>query len=519
MKKLLTVCLLAFAAAGATGCRSAAEGVKPKLMWLDCSANWVRFSYPDSIRYYVNKCREAGMTALVLDVKGTSSEVVYPSEHAPQVREWKGFVRPDFDFVGTFVEAAHDAGLEIYGSFNTFAEGNGVFRRGLIYDGHPEWQAVNYVPGRGLVPQLEIPEKKVLFANPALPAVQDHEIAIFKEVAQKYDFDGLLLDRGRYDNIQSDFSDFSRGKFEAYIGKKLDRFPEDIYTWEEDGDGGWKRIDGPYFKQWIEWRASVIYDFFKRTKEELKAVKPGLKFGAYTGAWYPSYFEVGVNWASNTYDPSQDFAWATPGYKNYGYAELLDIFTNGNYYWNVTIDEYRRSNGLHKNETDSEMSKGDHLSVEGGCRYSRRLLGGRPFFGGMYVEDYRDTTQFKRAVEMNLRESDGWCSTSCISSTATGGDRCSGLSVPMKRRRSNEQTADFCGAGAVVRRCRFRPEADGGARCVVRGALCRTYAGKRRRREFRLERNQFRVPFYGRFAGHARFGYEKELLQPDRRRP
>ena len=348
------------------------------------------------------------MTALVLDVKGTSSEVVYPSEYAPQVREWKGFTRPDFDFVGTFVDAAHDAGLEIYGSFNTFAEGNGVFRRGLIYDGHPEWQAVNYVPGKGLMPQLEIPGKKVLFANPALPAVQDHEIAIFKEVAQKYDFDGLLLDRGRYDNIQSDFSDFSRREFEAYIGKKLDRFPEDVYAWEEDGDGGWRRIDGPYFKQWIEWRASVIYNFFKRTKEELKAVKPGLKFGAYTGAWYPSYFEVGVNWASNTYDPSQDFAWATPGYKNYGYAELLDIFTNGNYYWNVTVDEYRRSNGLHKNETDSEMSKGDHLSVEGGCRYSRRLLGGRPFFGGMYVEDYkRDTTQFKRAVEMNLRESDG----------------------------------------------------------------------------------------------------------------
>ena len=151
MKKLLTVCLLAFAAAGATGCRSAAEGVKPKLMWLDCSANWVRFSYPDSIRYYVNKCREAGMTALVLDVKGTSSEVVYPSEYAPQVREWKGFTRPDFDFVGTFVDAAHDAGLEIYGSFNTFAEGNGVFRRGLIYDGHPEWQAVNYVPGLALI--------------------------------------------------------------------------------------------------------------------------------------------------------------------------------------------------------------------------------------------------------------------------------------------------------------------------------------------------------------------------------
>ena len=63
---------------------------------------------------------------------------------------------------------------------------------------------------------------------------------------------------------------------------------------------------------------------------------------------------------------------------------------------------------LNRNETDSEVSKGDHLCVEGGCRYSRRLLHGKPFYGGMYVEDYkRDTTQFKRAVEMNLRESDG----------------------------------------------------------------------------------------------------------------
>lgn len=411
MKRELFAALWLLAAAAGSGCReSAAEiaPVKPKLMWLDCSANWERFSCPDSIRYYVDKCREVGMTALVLDIKGTSSEVVYPSQYAPQLKEWKGIVRPDFDFIGTFTEAAHKAGMEIYGSFNTFAEGHGIFRRGLIYDGHPEWQAINYLPGRGLTPQLEIPGKTVLFTNPALPEVQEHEIALFKEVAGKYDLDGIILDRARYDNIMSDFSDFSRKAFEAYIGQKLERFPEDIYTWEEDGNGGWKRTDGPCFKKWIEWRASVIYDFFRRTREELRKVDPELKFGAYTGAWYPSYYEVGVNWASQTYDPSQDFDWATPEYRNYGYAELLDLYTNGNYYWNVTLDEYRRSNGLHRNETDSEVSTGEHLCVEGGCRYSRRLLGGHPFYGGMYVEDYkRDTTQFKRAVEMNLRESDG----------------------------------------------------------------------------------------------------------------
>lgn len=406
MKQLLYPLVVGLALL-ACGCRSQHPAPKQKLMWLDCSANWERFSDPDSIRYYAAKCREAGITDLVLDLKGASGEVAYPSSEAPQLKVWKGIERPDFDFVGTFIEAARDNGLGIYGSFNTFAEGHGIFRRGLIYE-HPEWEAVNYVPGRGLLRQSEIPNKSILFTNPALPEVQEHEIAVFKEVAARYDLDGILLDRARYDNIQSDFSDFSRRAFEAYVGEPVERFPEDIYAWVSDGAGGWKREEGRWFKKWIEWRASVIHGFFARTKKALAEVAPKLKFGAYTGAWYPSYYEVGVNWAAPSYDPSEEFAWATPEYRNYGYADLLDIYTNGNYYWPVTVEEYRSRNKTHLNETDSEAQRGDHLSVEGGCRYSRRLLGGRPFIGGMYVEDYRrDTAQFKRAVEMNLRESDG----------------------------------------------------------------------------------------------------------------
>ena len=406
MKKLLFP-LVAALTLLACGCGGPGQAPKRKMMWLDCSANWVRFSYPDSIRHYAAKCREAGITTLVLDMKCPSGEVVYPSRVAPELRVWKGFERPGFDFVAAFVEAARDNGLEIYGSFNTFAEGAGAFRRGPIYD-HPEWQAVNYVPGRGLLAQEQIEGKSILFTNPALPEVQEHEIAVLTEAAARYDLDGILLDRARYDNIQSDFSDFSRRAFEAYVGARVERFPEDIYAWEEDGAGGWTRREGPWFKKWIEWRASVIHGFFARTKEALAAVDPDLKFGAYTGAWYPSYYEVGVNWADPSFDASQEFDWATPEYGRYGYADLLDLYTNGNYYWPVTVEEYRRGNGAHRNETDSEVSRGDHLSVEGGCRFSRRLLAGRPFVGGLYVEDYRrDSVQFKRAVEMNLRESDG----------------------------------------------------------------------------------------------------------------
>ena len=35
---------------------SVAFAAKTKTMWLDSSANFERFSYPDSIRYYVAKC-------------------------------------------------------------------------------------------------------------------------------------------------------------------------------------------------------------------------------------------------------------------------------------------------------------------------------------------------------------------------------------------------------------------------------------------------------------------------------
>jgi len=40
---------------------------------------------------------------------------------------------------------------------------------------------------------------------------------------------------------------------------------------------------------------------------------------------------VGVNWASSNYDASKDYDWATPTYKNTGYAEELDQFYTGNY--------------------------------------------------------------------------------------------------------------------------------------------------------------------------------------------
>lgn len=403
---LMTVAISVFAAPRT----DKAISERPKLMWVDLSANWKTFTAPDSIAYYVKKSKDAGFNTLVVDVKGTGSAVAYPSDIAPVLNEWKGIARPDdYDYLGRFIEEGHKAGMKVYASFNVFCEGHGIFRRGILYNDKKDWQSINYVPGKGLVPATEIDGKATVFVNPSNPDVQDYERSILVECASKYPVDGIMLDRTRYDGIQSDFSDLSKKQFEKYIGKKVKNWPEDIYEWVPDGKGGYDRKEGKYFKKWIEWRASNIYNFFADTRKALKDVRPDVNLAAYTGAWYPSYYEVGANWASKDYDPSADFDWATPEYKNYAYGDLLDLYTNGNYYRNVTLEEYRRSNGTYHNETDSKLSKGEHLCVEGACINSRNLLKDNAFCGGLYVEDYgNDVDQFKKAVRMNLRKSDGF---------------------------------------------------------------------------------------------------------------
>lgn len=388
----------------------AAAPEKQKLMWIDLSGMWTRFNNPDTVDYYMDRIVDCGFNTVIIDVKGTGSAVGYPSEVAPQLLDWKGLrIDPSHDYLATVLASAKKRGLTAYAAFNIFCEGKPEFKRGILHGDTLAWRAMNYLPGQGIVPAPENEGPGTSFCNPALPEVQAYEQKILMECVARYPgLDGIMVDRCRYDNLTSDFSDFSRREFEKYAGTKVERFPEDIYEWKDNGDGTCSRVDGPLFKKWIEWRAKVIHDFFASTRDRLRSVRPDIKFGAYTGAWYPSYYEVGVNWAAPDFNPSQFFDWATEDYSKYSFADLLDLYTNGNYYKTVTLDEYRRSNPLVKNETDTEFHRGEYLCVEGACRYSRAILNGRPFVGGMYVVDYdTDVEKFKEAVKMNMRESDG----------------------------------------------------------------------------------------------------------------
>ncbi|WP_295938942.1 alpha amylase family protein [uncultured Alistipes sp.] len=408
MKKLFLICIAALAALSCTG----AKQEKPLYMWFDCEANFARLSHPDSIRYYVTKLHDMGFTDVVVDVKSIMGETLYKSDIAPYMGEWEGATRSeDYDMLAHFIEAGHELGMRVHGSLNIFAGGHNYFDRGIIYTDHADWQSLVYTEGR-LVPISEIKSNYNGMLNPANPGVQEYQLAILREFAGKYpQVDGIIFDRVRFDNITSDFSELSKRLFETYAGATVADYPRDILRWEQNAAGKWSWSQGPLFRKWIEWRAAVIKSFVVEARKQLRAVNPKLLIGDYTGAWYPTYYYVGVNWASEKFDPVQYFDWATPEYKDTGYAEQLDIYMTGLYYTLVTKAEVDKANGVVGRRSEAGMANEQSYwyCIEGGAEWAKRLTCGVvPVTGSIYVEQYEgDAEQFKRAVAQALRDTDG----------------------------------------------------------------------------------------------------------------
>jgi hypothetical protein len=57
--------------------------VNHNYMWFDCEANYETLSHPDSIKFYLEKCKGLGFENVVVDVKSIMGEVLYDSEIAP----------------------------------------------------------------------------------------------------------------------------------------------------------------------------------------------------------------------------------------------------------------------------------------------------------------------------------------------------------------------------------------------------------------------------------------------------
>lgn len=319
------------------------KDAKARLVWIDAAANFSDYANDaDKIASDMARIKETGFTGVIVEVRPTTGGVLFKSDVEGPVMRVDAWVpgayvwlerTAGFDYLQAFIDAGKEVGLDVFAAINTMIGGKqcpyGLGNNGPIFDGSikKDWASVVNT-AEGLVNCMDMGDG-TKFLNPANDEVVEYLLGILEDLAA-YDVTGIILDRCRYDDyeLQSDFSDVSRAKFEDYIGEKIQNWPSDVFA------PGADKLSSPVTQkqiQWMEFRAKNIHDFMEKASERVHSVNPDIRFGAYVGAWYSSYYYSGVNWASPNYNAKNSYNWATPEYSKYGYADHCDIMIIGAY--------------------------------------------------------------------------------------------------------------------------------------------------------------------------------------------
>lgn len=352
------------------------DGSKPRFIWIDASANFPDFAdSKDNIRRDLTLAKEARFTHIVVDVRPPTGDVLFSTTRAEQA-EWLGawvngvFTKvtrtATWDYLQAFIDIGHELGLKVFAGVNTMAGGHQTSLGGngmLFRDTNKKSWATQLLTTSGIRNAMDVGRDGTRFFNPANAEVQNFLLELLEDLAAYSDLDGIILDRARFDELYSDFSDESRSQFESYLGKSVS-FPNDVMR--ADIKTAYLPADlPPYFKEWLEFRVKVIHDFMEKARTRVKAKNPDISFGVYVGGWYSQYYGVGVNWASPKYNTANDFPeWASSNYQKYGFADLMDI---------ILIGAYAAPNSIYGTA---------EWTVQGFCSRAKNLIKGESLVAG-----------------------------------------------------------------------------------------------------------------------------------------
>lgn len=323
---------------------------KDNILWIDQFPGALSLNGFEEIDNMIKKVKEAGFTACSIDVKGPEGYVSYkkndisksPYISEIQVPHKKG-MNPDRDLLEDFIMVCKKYGIKVYAAINVMTEGNLVANDFPLIEDHRDWEEVLQRPedkGKLLTVRESSADNILLYINPSNDEAVEYQLKRYEEVLKNYDVDGVVLDRCRYDNSYSDFSDITRDKFEAYLNnknKKLSKWPDDVFKVQDDGS----IIEGQHYLEWWIFRSQTIKDVAKKIKEivdkysEIKKRK--IEFASYVGSWYDLIYQNGINWASKDfrYDKALGFGEDriyTDDYYKTAYIEYLDFIMIGTYY-------------------------------------------------------------------------------------------------------------------------------------------------------------------------------------------
>ena len=128
------------------------------------------------------------------------------------------------------------------------------------------------------------------FLRPSVMDNVEQTAAVAREIASRYEIDGLHLDYIRY-SPEGDYGDAERALFEKHLGKPVATWPEDVHV------GGLQRIP------WVAWRKQQVDRQVEAIVDAAREARPGIRISAAVyPIWTDAYYKVGqapADWARN----------------------------------------------------------------------------------------------------------------------------------------------------------------------------------------------------------------------------
>lgn len=264
--------------------------------------------------------KRLNFNAAILQIR-PQADALYKSDIEP----WSYFLtgtqgkapEPYYDPLEFWVEAAHDRGLELHVWLNPY-------RAHHLSGGEPS--ATSIVKAK---PELVVKLKDGQYwMDPSKKEVQDHSLAVVKDIVKRYDIDGVHFDDYFY-------------PYDSYNGGA--DFPDD-QSWATYQQGGGKLSRA-------DWRRESVNNFIERVYKTIKSEKKYVKFGISPfGIWRPGYPESieGMDQYDKLYADAK--LWLNKGWVDYFSPQL---------YW--TVNAQKLSFPVLLGWWESENTKGRHL--------------------------------------------------------------------------------------------------------------------------------------------------------------
>lgn len=229
----------------------------------------------------------------VFPVVFNNGSTLYPSEVMAEVTGQA--VSPVYagrDLLQDLVTEAHRVGIEVhpwleYGFVAAYG------KPGPILDAHPDWAGKRRSTGGAAA------DDSFYWMSQAHPDVQDFLIRLGKELAQKYDVDGIQLDRVRYGNIHKAGGGCCVTTDFGYDDAHLSLYREE--------HGGADPPANPADASWMRWRSRILDAFQLAFLNGIRSVSPHVLVSN-APVVYPYGYELFLqDWRMWVRDGSVDF--------------------------------------------------------------------------------------------------------------------------------------------------------------------------------------------------------------------